>query len=292
MIGATYPALYGLLGFPLGHSLSPRMHQAALAALDLPGTYLALPVPADRLAGAMAGVRAWRLPGLSVTIPHKVAVMEFLDDVTPLARRIGAVNTLYWEGDRLIGENTDYAGFRACLGDIKVAGSKVTVLGAGGAARAVVLALKDEGAARIHLVARRAGAAATLCDQLLDDGVTGEILTFGDLAALESVLAESKLVVNATPLGMHGKASPLSKDLLAHLPADATVVDLIYMPVETPLLAAARARGLAATNGAEMLLHQAAIAFERWTGMLPPLAEMRQALEDALGNPGEARRTR
>jgi shikimate dehydrogenase len=291
MIGATYPALYGILGFPLGHTLSPRMHQAALAALGLPGTYLALPVPADRLDGAMAGVRAWRLPGLSVTIPHKVAVMAYLDEVTPLAKRIGAVNTLYWDADRLCGDNTDYAGFRASLPELDLAGQAVTVLGAGGAARAGVLALADEGAAKIHLVARRQAAAEALRDQLVPPERAGAIVPFEDLAELQRVLGESKLVVNATPLGMHGKTSPLPGGALAALPPDAFVMDMIYAPAETPLMAAARARGLAVANGAEMLLHQAAFAFERWTGAQAPLAAMREALHAGLAEADETRRT-
>ncbi|MDB5099661.1 MAG: shikimate 5-dehydrogenase [Cyanobacteria bacterium RYN_339] len=291
MIGATFPALYGLLGYPLGHTLSPPMHQAALAALGLPGTYEALPVPADRLAGAMAGVRAWRLPGLSVTIPHKVAVMAYLDEVTPLAQRIGAVNTIYWDGDKLCGDNTDYAGFRACLPPGTVAGQAVTVLGAGGAARAAVLALADEGAARVHLVARRQAAAEALRDQLLPGEQAGAIVPFEDLPELQRILAESRLVVNATPLGMHGKTAPLPGDALAALPADAHVMDMIYAPAETPLMAAARARGLAVSNGAEMLLHQAAFAFERWTGAQAPLAAMREALHAGLAEVDETRRT-
>lgn len=290
MIGATFPALYGLLGFPLGHTLSPKLHNAAFEALGLPGTYLPLPVPADRLAGAVDGIRAWRLPGLNVTIPHKVAVMPLLDDVTELASRIGAVNTLYWDGDRLVGDNTDYAGFIASLPPVSLANEDITVLGAGGAARAVVLALRDQGARRVHLVARRKLAAEALRDQLLADGGAGEVVGFTDLPELERLLGQSRLVVNATPVGMHGKASPLGLDALGWLAPEAHVIDLIYQPVETPLVAAARARGLAVTNGAEMLLQQAAVAFERWTGSPPPLAAMRAALDDALGTPNEARR--
>lgn len=282
MIGATYPALYGILGYPLGHTLSPRMHQAALDALGLPGSYVALPVPADRLEGAMAGVRAWRLPGLSVTIPHKVAVMAFLDEVTPLAKRIGAVNTLYWEGDRLLGDNTDYAGFRASLGAMKLEGEEVTVLGAGGAARAAVLALSDAKVKHVHIVARREAAAEALSRELASDAARGKVAGFDDEDDLAEVLKPSRLVVNATPVGMHGGSSPLNAAALAHLPGHAHVMDMIYRPAETPLLGLAKARGLATSNGAEMLLHQAAVAFQRWTGMLPPLAAMREALTAAL----------
>ena len=111
MLSGTAPALYGLLGYPLGHTLSPAMQQAAFSAHGLEGTYLALPVPPERLEGALAGVRAWRLPGLNVTVPHKTAVLPLLDGLTPEASAVGAVNTLYWDGDRLMGDNTDVAGF-------------------------------------------------------------------------------------------------------------------------------------------------------------------------------------
>jgi shikimate dehydrogenase len=216
--------------------------------------------------------------------------MAYLDEVTPLAQRIGAVNTLYWDGEKLCGDNTDYAGFRASLPAIDLKGQEVTVLGAGGAARAGVLALADEGAAKVHVVARRQAAARDLQSQLPPEQA-GAIAPFEDLPELERLMARSRLVVNATPLGMHGKASPLAGEALAALPADAFVMDMIYAPAETPLMAAARARGLAVSNGAEMLLHQAAFAFERWTGNQAPLAAMREALYAGLAEAEEPRRT-
>lgn len=275
-MSGTTPDLYGLLGYPLGHTLSPRLHQAALRWAELPGTYVALPVPPERLEGALAGVRAWRLPGLNVTIPHKQAVMPFLDDLTPQARQIGAVNTLYWEGDRLMGDNTDYAGFADSLPALDWPHVIVTVLGAGGSARAVVSALRDKGVAVLHLVARRKEQAVALREELAPD-LPGQVLGFDEAGPLDALLGRTRLLVNTTPVGMDGQ-SPLSEAQLACLPAHAHVYDLVYNPAETVLLSLARARGLAAQNGLEMLLGQAAVAFERWTGRRPPLDVLRQAL--------------
>jgi shikimate dehydrogenase len=232
-------------------------------------------VPPERLDGALAGVRAWRLPGLNVTVPHKQAVMPHLDGLTPQARQIGAVNTLFWEGDRLLGDNTDYAGFDASLPDLPWAETGVTVLGAGGSARAVVSVLRDRGVAALHLVARRRVQAEALKRDLAP-GVAGEVVTFDDDARLAALLGRTRLLVNTTPVGMHG-GSPLTAAQLGGLPPDAFVYDLIYNPAETELLAAARTRALAGCNGLEMLLCQAAAAFERWTGRRPPLDVLRQA---------------
>lgn len=274
-MSTTRPDLYGLLGYPLGHTLSPPMHRAALAWADLPGTYVALPVPPERLDGAIEGVRAWRLPGLNVTVPHKTAVIPMLDGLTPQARAIGAVNTIYWEGDALWGDNTDYRGFLDSLPDMEWGDLEVTLLGAGGAARAVAAALADLGTPAVHLVARRLDQAAALRADLLPE-TPGLTIGFED-ARLAECLAKSRLLVNSTPVGMDGAGSPLLERDLAQLPAGAVVYDLIYNPSETPLLAAARRRGLAVQNGLDMLVGQAVTAFERWTGRRPPPGLLRDA---------------
>lgn len=275
MLSGTAPALYGLLGYPLGHTLSPAMQQAAFAARGLEGTYLALPVPPERLAGALAGVRAWRLPGLNVTVPHKTAVLPHLDGLTPEAEAVGAVNTLYWDGDRLMGDNTDVAGFAGALGD-RPAGPAV-VLGAGGAARA---ALKVLGAAPgpVHVLARRVEAGRALLGEF---GLAGRAAAPGSPEAA-ACLAEAALVVNATPVGLDGAASPLTAADVARLPGGARVMDLIYNPAETPLMRLARARGLEAEGGLEMLVRQGAAAFARWTGREAPVEAMRRAAGRAL----------
>ncbi len=279
MSSRSVPALYGLLGYPLGHTLSPRIHDAALAAIGLQGRYVALPVPPERLADAITGVRAFRFAGLNVTIPHKVAIVPLLDGLTERAQAIGAVNTLYWEGDRLIGDNTDQAGFAASLPAGVVAGREALVLGAGGAARAVALALRELGATAIHVSARRADAALSLRAELLD-GLAGDVAV--DAAKVAELAARCGLVVNATPLGTHGAGCPLDEDAIAALPADAYIADLVYRPAETPLLRLARARGLAGDNGLEMLVQQAAAAFSLWTGHEAPLDAMRAAAREEL----------
>ncbi|HEY9722249.1 MAG TPA: shikimate dehydrogenase [Oscillatoriaceae cyanobacterium] len=273
-MSATTADLFGLLGYPLGHSLSPRLHQAALAWAGRPGTYVALPVPAERLAGAIAGVRAWRFPGLNVTVPHKQAVIPLLDGLTPLAARVGAVNTLYWEGDRLLGDNTDYLGFLESLPPALLRpGLRVVLLGAGGAARAVAAGLQDRGCS-VTVVARRLEAARTLGADLK---AGFEAASFADGPRLRKFLTEAELLVNATSVGMDGVSAPLAPDAIACLPEGAFVYDLIYRPARTPLLDQAQARGLGIQNGLEMLLIQAAHAFERWTGERPPLALLREA---------------
>lgn len=279
MPGRTTPAVFALLGYPLGHTLSPRIHDAALAASGLNGRYLALPVPPERLADAITGVRAFRFAGLNVTIPHKVAIVPLLDGLSERARAIGAVNTLYWEGDRLLGDNSDLEGFVASLPAGVVQGREALLLGAGGAARAVALALRELGASAIHVAARRADAALALRAELLD-GVAGGVAVDADQVL--ALAARCGLVVNATPLGTHGQGCPLDDDAIAALPAGAYVADLVYRPAETPLLRRARARGLAGGNGLEMLVGQAGAAFTRWTGLAAPLDAMRAAAREEL----------
>jgi shikimate dehydrogenase len=239
---ATSPDVYGLLGFPLGHTLSPLIHGAALRATGQPGAYVALPVPPERLGEAIAGVRAFRFPGLNVTIPHKVAIIPYLDGLTDRATAIGAVNTLFWDGDRLLGDNTDFEGFAASLPAGCPGGREALVLGAGGAARAVAIALREAGASAVHVAARQPAAARALRAELLS-GVPGKALALDDVLC---VAARCGVVVNATPLGTHGEGQPLDPLALAALSADAWVLDLVYRPAETPLMRLARARGLRA----------------------------------------------
>lgn len=271
---------YLLFAHPAGHSVSPAMHAAAFAAVGLDATYEARDVPPAGLAAAVAGLRhdPWR--GANVTVPHKTAVVPLLDHLRATARRLGAVNTIVREGDRLVGENTDLDGFARALADLAAApaGGRVVVLGAGGAARAVVAALADRGAAlAIH---NRTRARAT--DLVAHLGVPAHVL---DDAALADAVAEADLLVQTTSVGMAGgpPGSPLPAGVL---PRAGAVVDLVYRPAVTPLLAAALAAGLAVQNGLPMLVHQGAAAFEAWTGRPAPVDAMGRAAEAALGGPG------
>ncbi|HVL88774.1 MAG TPA: shikimate dehydrogenase [Actinomycetota bacterium] len=265
--GATRVAC--IIGWPASHSLSPVIHNAAFAAAGLDWVYVAFPVAPDDVAAAVTGMRALGIAGANVTMPHKRAVMALMDELTPAAERIGAVNTIVANGGTLIGDNTDGAGLVAFLtgeAGFDPAGRRVTLLGAGGAARAVAVALADAGS-RVRIAARRAGAVsevAALC--------AGEVVPWD---ARGEAAAQSDLIVNATPVGADGEGSPLEA---GDLPTTATIVDLLYSPAETPLLRAAAARGLPAHNGLGMLVHQAALAFEQWTGTPAPVDAMAAAV--------------
>lgn len=278
-IGA-HTRLFGILGHPLGHTLSPALHNAAFAAAGVDAVYLALPVVPDALAGAIAGVRAWRVGGLSVTVPHKVAVIDLLDGLTAEARAAGAVNTLLWQGGRLMGHNTDIAGYQAML---RVAGQEAAsavILGAGGSARAVGVALRQAGM-RVAVAARNLGQAQALAAEL-GEPVRG--VGLAELADPAGVLSAADLIVNCTPVGMMpaADASPLDELALSRLPAHAVVHDLVYRPLETRLLALAKARGLRTVDGGVMLVAQAAVAFAAWTGLEAPQALMESVFAKAI----------
>ena len=267
-----------LLGYPLSHSVSPAMHNAALARTGLSGwRYDAWPVEPERLREAVARLRGEAYAGANVTVPHKEAVIAGLDGLTPVAQAIGAVNTLLKRDERLIGHNTDAAGFLADLyaHDVKLARRKVLILGAGGAARAVVAACAGVGAV-VRLATRRRGQAEAF--ETLASVTVYDWSPLGLLQASDGVT----LIVNTTPLGMspNGAASPWPGDV--PLPPDAFVYDLVYNPPETRLVRQARAAGLCAATGLGMLIEQGALAFELWTGQMAPRALMRRAAEEEL----------
>lgn len=263
-----------IIGDPVRHSLSPAMHNAAFAALGLDWVYVAFEVPLGGAPAAVAGARALGLVGLSVTMPHKAAVIPVLDRLSPVAEALHAVNTVVRVSDDvLVGENTDGAGFVDALREdegFDPEGRRCLVVGAGGAARAVVRALAGAGAAEVVVVNRtpeRASAAAALA---------GPVARVGDIAEA----SDADLVVNATPVGMGG-SGPGEGDASVVDPAllgpGQMVVDLVYHPPVTPLLAAARSRGAVGVSGLGMLIHQAAHAVRLWTGEDPPLAVMSAA---------------
>jgi shikimate dehydrogenase len=282
--GAT--RLAGVIGDPVRHSLSPALHNAAFSALGLDWAYLAFPVPAGQAPEALVGAMALGIEGLSVTMPHKSAVAEALGRCSPTAAILGAVNTVVRQDDELIGESTDGQGFidglRSELG-FDASGRRCLVIGAGGAARAVVLALADAGAAEVVVVNRtpdRARAAAALAGAV---GRTGQAAEIGDM----------DLVVHATPVGMTVGAPPIEDSTdraplveAGRLGPGQVVVDLVYHPATTALMEAARRQGATAVNGVGMLVHQAALAFELWTGHDAPLPVMRAAAAEMLQSGG------
>jgi shikimate dehydrogenase len=254
-----------VIGHPVAHSLSPALHNAAYEALGLDWTYVAFDVADGEAPAALAAMRALGLAGLSVTMPHKSAVADACDECGADAAALRSVNTVTLLPDgRLRGDSTDGEGFLRSLADagVDVDGAEVLVLGAGAAARAIVLALARAGA-RVVVSARRAEAA----------GAAGsETIAWDERAA---VAARAGIVVNATPLGM-GTDSTLVVPAES-LAAGQVVADLVYHPLETPLLLAARAAGARTVDGLGMLVHQAALQVELWTGRKPPIEAMRAA---------------
>lgn len=258
----------GVLGWPLEFTLSPAIHNAAFRATGIDWNYMAFPVPPDRLGEAVAGLRALGAMGANVTMPHKSAVVGHLDDLSGDARSIGAVNTIQRVGDRLIGHNTDVDGFAEFLiGDagVEVAGRTAAVLGAGGAARAVLRALAAMGVADIHVVARDPAKAERLAEL-----VPAGLASVTPEGAGASVIGAAELVVNATPLGMRGEDAAPG----AVFRPGQCVIDLVYWPPQTPLLERARGAGAQAWGGLGMLVRQAAASFTIWTGQDPPLEVM------------------
>lgn len=264
----------GLIGYPLEHSLSPVMHKAALRTTGLTGSYslfLIPPLPEGKplLLKLFERFRHGELQGLNVTIPHKEIVLPLLDDLTPTARSIGAVNALYRDSGYLVGDNTDARGFQTDLATLPLTGEKkAIVLGAGGAARAVVYVLLQEGW-QVHVASRRADQAARLADTLSDHATNGAgcaTASLLDAISLRERLSKCSLIVNATPAGMspHICDSPWPTNL--PFPKDACLYDLIYNPAETSFMRFARASGLPSRNGLGMLVEQAALSFELWTG--------------------------
>ena len=267
----------GLVGWPVAHSRSPVIHNHWLAHYRIPGRYVLFPVPAEKLTDALRGLSALRLRGCNVTTPHKQAVMPLVDDVDPLAKRIGAVNTIVVQEDgALRGFNNDGNGFvqsiRDARPDWRPDAGPIAIIGAGGAARAVVASLADQGAREIRVVNRTYERACEL------QALFGPPVSAIRWDARADALGGVALVANATNQGMGGKSA---LDLaLDRLPADAIVADLIYTPPETPLLAAARKRGNPTVNGLGMLLNQARPAFNAWFGVTPQITpELIRAIE-------------
>ncbi len=272
MILSGRARLAGVVGWPVGHSLSPRLHGFWLDHHGIDGAYLPLAVAPQHFEAALRGLGDVGFRGVNVTIPHKQAALALCDEAAPLATRIGAVNTLVFEDGRLKGSNTDAFGFlenlRQGVPAWDPAAGPALILGAGGAARAVAVALLDAGAPELRLANRTAARAEALAEEL------GGQVTAVPWEARGAALRDLALLANTTSLGMTGQP-PLDLDL-DPLPTGAVVTDIVYAPLETDLLARARARGNPAVDGLGMLLHQARPGFEAWFGVAPEVtAELR-----------------
>lgn len=277
----------GLIGYPLTHTLSPKIHAAAFSACGLQGSYVPFPIrpnDKDSLQAILHRLRTGDLHGLNVTIPHKQTVIEYLDELTPTAQSIGAVNTLYLRDGKLIGGNTDAPGF---LTDLKRAFEfssfslhpSALVLGAGGSARAVVYALLTDGW-NVTLAARRPEQAQHLAASFPNYQPALSIVEGLPITNLQTFqLSTFNLLVNTTPLGMtpNIETSPLPENAI--LAPGAIVYDLVYNPRETRLMRQAKAQGCRAVSGLGMLIEQAALAFEMWTGCRPPHQTLWNAVE-------------
>lgn len=277
--------LCGIIGNPVGHSLSPRIFNAAFDASGLNCVYLAFEV--TDVAGFMAGMRAMpSFRGLAVTIPHKLAVIEHLDSLDPLARKIGSVNTVTQEGGRLLGTTTDGLGALRAFDRARVdlTGRRILFLGSGGAVRAVAFTLADRSAPACITLAGRTPANVEALAGDLRAACSTRVNTAGLDGDLGELMAEHDVIIQGTPIGMQGKNGgnmPVPPETL--LP-NHVVFDMVYRPHRTPFVLAAERIGCTVVYGIEMLLGLAAIQFEVWTGQSAPLAAMREAVSGELGS--------
>lgn len=269
------------MGYPVKHSLSPVMHNAAIATLDLDYVYLPFAVAPDALADALRGFQAIGLRGFNVTIPHKQSILPYLSNITEAAQAIGAVNTIWAGASGWCGTNTDVIGFLAPLKRLNRSWQDMPalILGNGGAARAVVAACHQLGCPDIWVFGRSADKLATF-SQSWQRSLLQPALSVHPWETLNAYLPQAGLVVNTTPLGMAPAAdqSPLSRQQIQQLPAGSIVYDLIYTPRPTLFLSLAEAAGLTPIDGLEMLVQQGAAALEQWLQQPVPVAVMRDAL--------------
>ena len=267
----------GVIGHPVAHSASPAMHNAALAATGLDYVYVAFPVPPEGAAHVGRAMRHLGIRGLNVTVPHKQAVLPGLDEIAPEARAIGAVNTIDHRDGRLVGHNTDAYGVLASLreGGLERLPPKVALLGAGGAAKAVLHALLSRGEVEEVILLNRTASRAESLAEAMDGGGRVRVAPLAESGGVR----EAGLVINATSIGMEPEAgvSPLGDGSVLH--DGMAVLDIVYKPLRTRLLEQALAAGARALDGLGMLVHQGARSFEIWTGVRPPVDAMRRAIE-------------
>jgi shikimate dehydrogenase len=278
--------LLGVIGDPIEHSLSPVMHNAALAHMGVDYVYLALPVKPADLDVAIAGFNAINLVGFSITIPHKQAIIPLLSEVSPVAKGVGAVNTVWRTNTGWSGTNTDIEGFIAPLQAYNRDWSQITpvILGHGGAARAVVVGCAQLGCTEIHVVGRNVQKVSQF-QQSWENASLAVTLKVHLWEELPQLLPQADLLVNTTPVGMypHFDQSPVDAAMMQGLREDAIAYDLIYTPNPTQFLRQAKQQGAITIDGLEMLVQQGAAALKIWLGQTPPVDIMRQSLQQNLG---------
>ena len=288
--GATQ--VVGVIGWPVKHSLSPPMHNAAFRALDLNWVYVAFEVAPTDIPAAIAGLRALAIRGLNVTIPHKAAGVPYLDEISPISRTLGVVNTIENIAGQLSGDSTDGAGFMCALEEAGegVSDNRVVLIGAGGAARAVALAVAQEQPAELVIINRTLARAIELTNLIQQAaGFTTVRAIASSSEEVASAASSAEVIIDAPPVGMypHTDVAPVISP--QWLRPYQLVCALTYNPRDTVLLEAAREAGARVLDGTGMLVHQGAIAFERWTGQEAPIEIMRLALLEALDRVAEGR---
>ncbi len=277
--------LLGIIGEPVEHSLSPVMHNAAIAHLGVDYIYVPFPVKREKLAQALEGFSVIGVRGFSITIPHKQTIMPLLEEITPTAKLVGAVNTV-WRTERgWHGTNTDVEGFLSPLRRMGIEWSQVTpvVLGNGGAARAVVVGCFQLGCPEIYVLGRNQDNLDHFCQSWQNTPLEGKIKGYG-WDNLSGLVSATKLLINTTPVGMYPKVdeSPLEAEIIEKLSSQTIVYDLIYIPNPTLLLKQAQAKGARIIDGLEMLVQQGASALEMWLGQPVPVDIMTQSLREYL----------
>lgn len=272
--------ILGLIGYPLGHSISPLLHNYSLEKLDLNYVYLAFALEPDSIQKGLEGLTALNFRGINVTIPHKNRVIPYLDELDPLAQKIGAVNTIVNDNNKLQGYNTDAAGFKRMLeddGNFIISGKKAAVIGAGGASRAVGVVLCHSGISELYVINRTYDKARKLVRtwQQFYENIKIEAVPM-EIAEYQPLIKKMDLIVDTTPVGMSPETD-VEPVIAAHtLHAGQLVVDLVYNPPETTLMKAARSQGAQTLNGLDMLLYQGIEAFKLWTGQEPDVDDWRE----------------
>ena len=276
-----YTRLAAVVANPIKHSISPFIHNSAFEATEINGVYLAWEVEVGDLAETLANIRRYQMFGINLSMPYKEEVIPYLDELSDEVRLIGAVNTVVNQNGNLIGYNTDGKGFFKSLPSFTILGKKMTLLGAGGAAKAVLAQAILDGASQVSVFVRSTSMEKTkayLETLQSETGFRVDLYALEEHSVLQERIAASDLLVNATSVGMDGKSSPVPENLL--LPENLLVADIIYQPFETPFLQWAKSQGNVAVNGLGMLLYQAAEAFKLWTGKEMPTDEIWQSLTE------------
>ena len=264
--------LYAIIGHPLGHTMSPALHNSGFEMFQLPAVYMAFPTPPEKLSDFMTAFRTLPIYGASVTIPHKETVMKYVDSITPRAQAVGAVNTLFWDNDLLVGDNTDVLGFMAPLVGKANPYGKALVLGAGGAAKAVLAGLKELGVAECTITNRTTARAEALAKQFDATFVPWE----------ERGAIDASLVINTTPMGMAGENAHMSPYTAEMFRGTGTAYDLVYNPLQTEFLSLAQQAGWETIDGLHMFAAQGAEQFRLWTRKDLPHDHIRKLIADLL----------